>query len=250
MKIIVGNIAAEYRDEGNGPVMLLLHGWKDNLHTFDPLVPLLSDKWRVVRVDLPGFGQTEVPDTAWYLDDYVGFVKNFLDKLGVRADVLVGHSFGGRITIKGIATNIIPARTIILIASAGIAKTHTLRNASYKALAKTGKLITGIPPFRMWRRQLWQKLYQQAGSGYPEAGPFRDTFLHIIKEDVSSAASQISTPALLIWGSQDMETPLHDGKRLSELIRGSRLEVIFGAGHFVHRQHPDTVARLIREFAL
>ena len=60
MKIIVKNLAIEYRDEGTGPVALFLHGWKDNLHTFDPLMPFLSDKLRIIRLDLPGFGESEI----------------------------------------------------------------------------------------------------------------------------------------------------------------------------------------------
>ena len=110
MQIIVEGIATEYRDEGTGPVILLLHGWQDNLHTFDALTALLSKNYRVVRIDLPGFGNTELPPSPWHLDDYIEFVDKFIRKIGFGVDYVAGHSFGGRITIKAIATGIIQTK--------------------------------------------------------------------------------------------------------------------------------------------
>ena len=97
MKIIVQNLATEYLDEGNGKVVLFLHGWQDNLHTFDSLASLLSPTWRIVRLDLPGFGKSEVPKETGELDNYVQFVKDFINKLDIHVYALVGHSFGGQL---------------------------------------------------------------------------------------------------------------------------------------------------------
>ena len=55
MKIIVQNLAINYKDEGDGSVALFLHGWQDNLHTFDSLIPFLFLKKRIIRFDLLGF---------------------------------------------------------------------------------------------------------------------------------------------------------------------------------------------------
>lgn len=249
MKIIVDNLAVEYADEGTGPVILMLHGWKDDLHTFDDLAPLLSGSWRIIRLDLPGFGQSETPQNMqWNLGDYACFVKDFIHKLGLDVDVLLGHSFGGRIVIKMSATNILHARKNILIASAGIAKRRTWRNSILTVMAKIGRIATDLPPFRRWKHELRRGIYKKLGSDYFGAGTLKDTFLNIIKEDLSSAASAMTTPTLLIWGQHDTQTPLSDATRLSQLIRNARLKIINGAGHFVHKEDPHGVAALIREF--
>src|ERR1043166_6772182 len=100
MKVIVKGIATEYRDEGSGPIILMLHGWGDSLHSFDMLAQRLDPDCRILRLDLPGFGQSETPRGAWTLADYAEFVKAFCEKIGLVPDFLVGHSMGGRIIIK------------------------------------------------------------------------------------------------------------------------------------------------------
>ena len=248
MKTIVNNLAVEYMDQGQGPVILMLHGWKDTLHTFDAVAPILLDRCRVVRLDLPGFGGSDLPPGPWKLDDYAAFVKAFCEKLQFPIDTLVGHSLGGRITIKGVASGTLTPRAIVLISSAGIAKRVTVRNIFLRIVAKVGKAVTAVWPMSLFRHPLRRKLYENIGSDYFAAGALKDTFLNIIKEDLESAASSITIPALLIWGREDTTTPLEDGKRLQTLIKGSRLEIIDGAGHFVHRERSNHVAHTINQF--
>lgn len=245
MKVIVDNIVTEYSDEGIGPVFLLLHGWKDTLHTFDLLTTFLLRKCRVVRLDLPGFGGTEPPSKAWYLDDYVRFVKDFCAKVHIQSDVIIGHSFGGRIAIKAISSGAINPRKLVLISSAGVAKRRTFRNRFLSISAKIGKVITIIPPLTFWRKQLRRKLYQAIGSDYFESGSLKNTFLNVINEDLSSCAPKITVDTLLIWGDEDKATLPAEGVILSELIPHSKLEMITGASHFVHKEYPEKVAELI-----
>lgn len=247
MKLIVKGIATEYADEGEGPVLLMLHGWKDSLHTFDPLVPALGQKFRVVRMDLPGFGGTELPSGTWKLDDYVDFVAAFSEKLGLRIHALAGHSFGGRVVIKGVSCGKLRPEKIVLIASAGVAQRKTLRNSSLKVLAKVGKLAT-LPLPRSVKTKLRNRLYKNIKSDYANAGALKDTFVNVISEDLSPAAKEIRTPALLIWGSADTETTLEEGVRLSGLIRDAKFELLQAAGHFVHREHPEAVTKMMTAF--
>jgi pimeloyl-ACP methyl ester carboxylesterase len=250
MKVVVDDLAVEYQDEGQGPVMLFLHGWKDDLRTFDLLASDLMKRYHVVRLDLPGFGRSEAPATAWSLDNYVNLVTDFLEKMNIRPDYFVGHSFGGRVVIKGTATKKFHPKKIVLISSAGIAKTNTGRNQLFKGAAKLGKFFTAVPPLSSLRRPLRKKLYQAAGSDYLSAGPLTETYLSIIREDLSGAARHISVPSLLIWGSDDTITPLSDGKFLAQAIPGARLEILDGKSHFVHREAPEQVAELIKEFCV
>lgn len=248
MKIIVQNIATEYLDEGTGKVILFLHGWQDNLHTFDSLASFLSPTNRIVRLDLPGFGESEMPKENWDLNDYVQFLASFIQKLNLSVETLVGHSFGGRVAIKGTATKNLQAHKIILISSAGVARNRTFRNSILKVFAKIAGWITWMPPLVFWREKLRQKIYRLIGSDYPNAGTLKEVFLKIISEDLSASAEKITTPTLLIWGANDAETPLSDGKRLSKLIHHSKLKIISGAGHFIHKEKPQEVAKLIQEF--
>lgn len=248
MKAIVQNLATEYQDVGAGQVLLLLHGWKDNLRTFDPIVGALSGEYRIIRLDLPGFGGTERPSSPWGLDEYVQFVKDFVHKLNVNIDVIAGHSFGGRIATKGIASHEFNTKRLILIASAGVAKRRTVRNVLLKILAKLGKAILYIPPLVFWRERIRKNLYRRIGSDYADTGALRETFLRVIADDLSDEAKEITVPTLLIWGSEDIETPLNEGERLHRLISNSRLEVMRGAGHFVHRERPKEVVELISTF--
>lgn len=248
MKIIVHGLATEYSDEGSGMVALFLHGWQDSLHTFDALVPPLSSSHRIVRLDLPGFGKSERPKEAWGLDEYVRFVDDFTKKLNLDVDTLVGHSFGGRIIIKGAAAQIFRPRKIVLIGSAGIAKRNTSRNFFLNIVAKIGKAVTAVPPFSFWREKIRKRFYRGIGSDYASAGALAETFLKTISEDLSENARKITAPALLIWGTNDTETPLADGERLLRLIPYAKLAVVKETGHFVHREKPQEVAKLIQEF--
>ena len=245
MKLIIDGLAIEYSDEGVGPVILMLHGWKDSLSTFNQLVKATSVKNRIIRVDLPGFGRSESPHGVWNLDDYVLFVNNFCEKLNVTPYAIVGHSFGGRIAIKGIASGILTPNKLVLIASAGVAKRRTFRNKVFVIVAKFGKMITYVPPLYFWRDQLRRKLYQSIGSDYFEVGSLKKTFLNIINEDLSLGAQKIYIPTLLIWGDKDNSTLPEEGVQLSKFIKNSKLEMIPSASHFVHQEYPEQVAKFI-----
>jgi pimeloyl-ACP methyl ester carboxylesterase len=247
MKMIVENVATEYKDEGSGKALLLLHGWGNDLHTWDKIAPALAQKYRVVRLDLPGFGQSEMPKSAWHVEEYAEFVKAFINKAGILPVAIVGHSLGGRVAIKGVSENILVPEKMVLIASAGNARRRTVRNHSITVLSKVAKALTALLP-RPMQEQLRAKLYEQAGSDYLAAGEMRDIFLNVIREDLSQSAGKISIPTLLIWGRDDRTTPVEDGERFHGAIRGSELEIVEGAGHFVHAEKPEEVAAMIEHF--
>ena len=248
MKTIVNNLAVEYIDEGSGPTILMLHGWKDTLHTFDPLLREFSGQYRIIRLDLPGFGASQMPPRDWDLQDYVDFVCAFIEKQNLTIDILVGHSFGGRITIKGVSNMALKPQKIVLIAAAGLAQRRTTRNAILAFVAKVGKVVTAIPPLSFWRKDLRRRLYEHVGRDYFASGALRGTFLKIVGEDLANAAANIKIPTLLIWGSEDDQTPLEEGRRIHEIIKGSQLETFQNAGHFVHKERPEQVARRIELF--
>lgn len=247
MKFIVQNSATEYEDSGQGPVFLMLHGWKDSLRTFDELVARLPG-YRIVRLDMPGFGQSEAPKKAWGVGEYVEFVQAFIEKLGVTPEIIAGHSFGGRVAIKGVGTGVLKPKKLVLIAAAGFARRRTLKNHLFAGVAKVGRALTSIPPFNIWQNMIRRKLYDTLGSDYFRAGALKDTFVKVVSEDLSDYAANITIPTLLVWGRQDTSTPLTHGERLHELIESSQLDIVNGAGHFVHREQPEKVVEFITRF--
>ncbi|NTW33323.1 MAG: alpha/beta hydrolase [Bacteroidetes bacterium] len=248
MKVIVNNLATEYKKTGRGPVILMLHGWCDNLHTFDKIAEDLKSEYTILSLDMPGFGQTEMPPKTWEVSDYVDFISNFLNKLEINPYCILGHSFGGRVTIKGVSTRVFKPKKIILIGSAGISKRVTLRNIAVLILTKIFGIITLIPPLLFYRHKIRKKAYKIIGSDYLESNALKDTYIKIISEDLKSYAKSINVPTQLIWGSNDTETPLEDGKIYNSLINNSKLRVIKNSGHLVHQQEPHEVSQTIKEF--
>ncbi len=89
-----------YRDEGNGPVVVLLHGFLESLEVWNDFAGELSQQFRVVRVDVPGHGQTPVTQNDASLKNMADAVKAVLDALDVETCVMIGHSMGGYITLE------------------------------------------------------------------------------------------------------------------------------------------------------
>ncbi len=248
MKVIVNGIATEYTDQGNGPVILFFHGWQDSLHSFDSIVDPLIETYRIVRLDLPGFGQTELPPKDWSLDDYIEFVRSFIEKININPEYIVGHSFGGRIILKALAQKRLSAKKIVLIASAGVSRVNQARNMVFNLIAKSGKLLAVIPPFSLLRKKMREKLYAFAGSDYLSSSSLSSIFLKVISEDLSNLVKEVAVPTLLIWGADDKSTPLADAKFLSGSMKQAQLRVFENRGHYVHQQEPEAVTELIKEF--
>ncbi len=104
MTIIVDGYAVHYEQSGKGPLVLMLHGWGDNLQTFKQLSKELGKEYTVLTLDLLGFGASDAPREPFDLELYARFVASFLEKLNIHGlHSIVGHSNGGAIAIKGLS---------------------------------------------------------------------------------------------------------------------------------------------------
>ncbi len=247
-QLIVDKLAIAYADEGKGPVVLMLHGWGSSVQPFDALARALAGKYRVVRLDLPGFGGSQLPDRVWGIPEYAALITDFCTKLAIRPTTLLGHSMGGQAAIYLVGQGLIRPQRLILIGASGVRDAWTVRQRLTFILAKAGKVVTR--PFPAVANRLRTRLYATNGnSEYAAASPaLAANYRRVLTEDQRANASRVHIPTLLIWGQQDADAPLRNAHILHRLIAHSRLEVLPGAGHFVFLDKPTETAILVEEF--
>jgi pimeloyl-ACP methyl ester carboxylesterase len=235
--LIIEGIRLHYHEVGAGTPVLLLHGWGSSLDSFKHLEKHLAPNFRVLLLDLPGFGGSEPPPTAWSLTDYVELVKAFMSKLDLVNPAVVGHSFGGRIAICLGAQGLLSK--LILASSAGVRPRrkpqYYIKVYSYKA----AKHLLNLAPQKL-RSALLEKLQQRFGSSdYRNASPIlRKTLVNVVNEDLSRLLPDIKVPTLLLWGENDADTPLYQAKIMEKKIPDAGLVVLKDAGHYSFLDKP------------
>lgn len=252
MNIKIQDINTNYVVKGEGRNILLLHGWASKLDFFGPIIENLSRNNKVYAIDLPGFGDTDEPKEPWKVDNYVDFIIEFIEKMNIKEVSLLGHSFGGRIIIKLVNRKDLSFKVerIVLIDSAGIKpqlkKKATMKTRIYKFLKNFvgNKLVLKIFPNAL------NNLKKKFGSAdYRNATPImRDTLVKTVNEDLTDLLPNIKQSTLLIWGENDMATPIEDAKKMESLIKDSGLVTIKGAGHFSFAEQPAFVNRVLNSF--
>lgn len=248
MQIVINEILTSYNDIGKGPVVLILHGWADSKESFNHMAQAMSAEYRVIAVDLPGHGSTAPPEMAWGLEDFADFVAAFCHKLKIDdIYVVIGHSNGGAIAIKVIATKKITPKKLVLLASAGIRSQGSARKRTLKVVAKTGKAATSVLPGGL-QATIKSKFYSAIGSDALVLPQMKATFVKVVGEDLLDQAKNIDLLTLLVYGSEDRDAPQEYGQQFHSVITGSKLEIISGAGHFLHITHPSEVGQLIGTF--
>ncbi|MBM3814060.1 MAG: alpha/beta hydrolase [Acidimicrobiia bacterium] len=234
----INGVRIRYQEAGQGGEVLLLHGWGARLETFHPLFQALSHGFRTVALDLPGHGESAVPPEPWHVSDFLGCVLAFMDRRNLEKPHIVAHSFGGRITIKLAALHPERAGRLLLTAAAGVPPRQSLRTRIRRMAGSTAgklqrfartRLPASEPLVRAFNARLLPRL---ASRDYLNAGAMRETLIHIVTEDLTAHLPRVQSPALLVWGDQDRDTPLECGRTMARLIPESELVVLEGAGHF------------------
>jgi len=248
MKVIVDSLVTHYTKSGDGPVVLLLHGWGDSKETFSDLKKNLKSSFTVVTVDLPGFGNTDTPNDTFTLKTYAEFVHSFMSKIGIdQVYAVVGHSNGGAIAIKSIALAELEPKKLVLLASSGVRSTYKGRKKAVRMAAKAAKLPTKLMPSKI-QTKLKKKAYSSIGSDMFVAEHLQSTFRAVVGEDLLAAAGSISADTLLLYGSKDTATLPAYGELFAEKIPKSELHIIEGADHFLHHTHANSINEKVLEF--
>lgn len=252
IKTIINNLNINYIKKGTGKAVLILPGWGTTINTYMPIINSLSAYYTVYCLDMPGFGESEEPNTSWNLDDYVTFVIDFIKSQNINELSLIGHSNGGRIIIKLMNEKNLSFKVnkIILIGSAGIVHEKTLYQNLKIKLAKVGKNILELKPIKKIFPNLITKLKNNFGSeDYKNASPImKETLVQLINYDLRKFLPNINVPTLLIWGSNDTATPISDGELMEKLIPDAGLIRVENCSHYVFLEQPGYVNKIINTF--
>ncbi len=246
----VGGLRANVAVAGDGQPVVALHGWGASLESFWPVAERLAPLGYQVHVpDLPGFGQSEPPLQAWGVADYVTFVLAYLEDAALTRVAVLGHSFGGRVAMMLAADHPQRVTKMVLANSAGLRTPPTFSQQVRRVAARTARETLNAVGLRGLRARLQASYNDRYGSeDYRNAGRLRETFLRVIAEDMGSYAARIQAPTLLIWGDQDHDTPLWQGRRLEQLIPDAGLVVFRGAGHFSYLDRLNDYIRIVHHF--
>ena len=241
---------AALEDRGSGDPLLLLHGWGVSSELFAPILDVLGTGRRLIIPDLPGFGATAAPDEPWSVHDYAAWCVALLDRLGVETCDLIGHSNGGRIGIALAANHPGRVRRMVLAGSAGIRPRRTWRGAIRVRWYKVLRAVERSPALPAALRRAAGRNADQRGSADYRAvsGVMRGTLVRLVNEDLRGLLPNLHLPVLLIWGDQDSEAPLDDGRLMERLIPDAGLVVFEGAGHFAYLEQPGRFCRIVDVF--
>lgn len=236
------NIA--YDIVGKGKQIILLHGWGTSKKTFSSLVEEIKENYEVHLVDLIGFGESEESLKPLSLNDYVLFLRDYINRFNITNPIILGHSFGGRIAIK-YENNFKDVEKLILVDSAGIRRTNLknkIKIIKYKLLKKWYKLINNKTEF--------QKLLRNSGSyDYKVATPImKRTLSLVVKEDLKKQIKKIKAETLIIWGRDDKVTPYKDAIYLKKHIKNSGLVTIDNTGHFPYLESKRRFNIIIKDY--
>lgn len=218
---------------GEGPDLVLLHGWGQSSAALKPLGELLSCYFTVHLIDLPGFGKSSPPTEVWNSFQYADRLHSYLEEQKIGSAIFVGHSFGGKTALS--FAKKYPEKTVklVLMAASGLKRQRSwfekLRFYWIKLFGKAIKVFDRLSGFKLFE----SKFAPRYGSAdYKKASAMmRAVLVKSVNEDLTEEISKIQVPTLLLWGEEDSETPPEMAYRMKNLIANSQIVVFPGKGH-------------------
>lgn len=246
--ITINGIQINESIQGEGDPILMLHGWGANIKLLQPLSDrLVKMGYKIYMLDMPGFGESADPQSLFTIFDYAKFCIQYMDYYQLDQVNLFGHSFGGRLGLILGSDYANRIKKMTLSDSAGIkteAPLHQrLRLKTYKTI-RNGLNTVGAKSLANTLSETYNKHY--GSTDFQQvSGIMRQTFVNVVNQDLLDYAKRVSVPTILIWGDQDQDTPLWQGKKLEETIPDAALIIHEGAGHYAYLDFPDKTARIM-----
>ncbi len=245
----------------NAPVIMLVHGLGQNgLRDWLAIVPVLEKNYRVVMLDLPGFGLSLPPKAKLSPTNYAKVLHLVKEQFSASPVVVVGHSMGGAVTLRYSADFPSDVSQIALIDAAGILqRTAFVKHSAIDRLSinddkTSASLLRYASGFQNIGSAMVEKLAAlpdpTAWLGKSELAwgaalgsyPNMNAALSLVNEDFSRAIFEMNKPVTLLWGAKDTVAPLRTGHMLSQVIPHARLKIIPEAGHNPISSHSQLVA--------
>ena len=212
------SLVDEVLGEADARHLVLLHGWGGNRDSLRGIGTLFQHTHTVHLIDLPGFGEAPPPPPDWGTIEYTDLIQQYLLDRVTGSVVLVGHSFGGRVSVRLAARHLPHVRALVLMGVPGLPQptltSHGLRRWWIRSLRRT--LIALKPVIGNGGVEWHTSRY--GSKDYLAAGALRSVLVRVVNEDLTGSAQAIACPTLLLWGTDDTETPVWLGQRYRELL--------------------------------
>jgi pimeloyl-ACP methyl ester carboxylesterase len=255
-----------YVEMGQGPPVILIHGLSGCWQNWLENIPHLAGRHRVIAVDLPGFGESELPNEEISIPGYGRFVDAFLGEVGVERAALIGNSMGGFIAAE--ATIAHPGRVekLVLVSAAGLVR---VGNRQLYALERAARLFHPLTAAFLARREylvrrpklrkrmlygvvrhpalIAPELAYEVASGAGKPG-FLDALNAAVNYDFRDRLPSISIPTLIVWGGNDRVVPVAGADQYEELIPNARRVIFEDTGHLPMLERPGRFNQLVEEF--
>jgi pimeloyl-ACP methyl ester carboxylesterase len=262
-------IKINYYEAGQGPPVILLHGFGACTYTWRFLAPALVQDHRVFALDLKGYGLSDKPDDAKYaVADQADMVTAFIKANDLRDLTIIGHSMGGGVALMTYfkVREADPARIkkLVLIDSAGYPQKMPwfIRFARIPLINIIGSLLVSprFATYMVLRKCYYNKdkitdeqidTYAYYGNLPGARQAVMATAQQIVPDDMDAVIAQyktISVPVLIIWGAEDEVVPLSVGENFERDIPGAKLVKLKKCGHIPPEEAAGETNRLITTF--
>ncbi len=232
-----------YREQGQGPAVVLIHGYGASLAAWGGVAPVLAAQHRVIAVDLKGFGWTSRPEGDYSPAAQAELVWRVLDKLGVKDAAIVGHSYGTSVALAMAVAH--PERTSkVALYSAYVYDEQVPSFFRWAQLGGIGELVFGLfykqrfddraPLAYRDERYVTQARIDRIEADMDKPGTVAAALAVARGHHFATLHRQLvafDKPVLLLWGADDQVTPITFGYRLVNELRNAELKVYPRCGH-------------------
>lgn len=269
--IKVGDINTHYWDAGVGNIpLILVHGINSSVAFWEKNICELAKNYRVIALDLVGFGDTDKPNITYDLDTIVNFLKDFLDKLDIKRCYLVGHSMGGAVGIKFAITYNNYVEKLVLVSPAGfyrkvplIIRLLIMPFLGKKLLQINKKIIGRVMRFVVYDKQCFSDEFiennyrivnlpgaQEALGSFLQANlnfsGIRKNIISIIEKELH----KLRMPILIIWGKNDKVLSVCGAFRAKKILPAAKLHLFDKCGHVPQLEYAEEFNRIVNEFLI
>ena len=256
-----------FRDEGkttNAFPIVLIHGTGSSLHTFDDWTNTLKHSHRVIRMDLPGYGLTDpFTDSDYSIENYIHFIKQFLNEIGVEKCIIGGNSLGGHIAWRFTIANQDRVTKLLLINASGYPSKAKSVPIAFKIaeIPVLKNVFTFITPKFVARSSVENVYFDKSKVTGELANRYfeltlregnRQAFIDRLSINNSSEyykkMPSIQQPTLVLWGDQDLLIPVEMAERFHRDLPNSTLVILKDTGHVPMEERPRLSLEAIESF--